>query len=45
MPKKPKFKLGKLTAPGKGRHSKKATGDKTGANVQQGGGCEPPVQN
>ena len=45
MLKKPKFELGKLMElHGKGGSSGKATGDKTGAKVEQADGYEPPVQ-
>ncbi|ELW64256.1 40S ribosomal protein S3a [Tupaia chinensis] len=42
---KPKFELGKLIElHGEGSSSGKATGDETGAKVEQVDGCEPPVQ-
>ncbi|KAG8514395.1 40S ribosomal protein S3a [Galemys pyrenaicus] len=45
MLKKPKFELGKLMElHGEGSSSGKATGDETGAKVEQADGYEPPVQ-
>ena len=45
MLKKPKFELGKLMKlHGEGSSSGKATGDETGAKVEQADGYEPPVQ-
>ena len=43
--KQPRFALGKLTElRGEGSTSRKATGDETGAKVEQADGYEPPVQ-
>ena len=45
MLKKTKFELGKLMElHGQGSSSGKATGDETGAKVEQADGYEPPVQ-
>ncbi|ELW72464.1 40S ribosomal protein S3a [Tupaia chinensis] len=45
MPRKPKFELGKLMEHhGEGGSSGKATGDETGAKVEQADGYEPLVQ-
>lgn len=45
MLKEPKLELGKLMERhGEGSSSRKATGDETGAKVEQADGYEPPVQ-